>query len=206
MNKAKTLVLVVGMVGLLAGAATLNAAVIRLLPVIQNVNVGQVFHVEIRADIDTTEAILGYGFDLTTLGPSNVTLSTFSPGASFADDPVFLAPLSDADGIRGASGGDLFSGVPVAGVNILLGTLNLVALNTGQVDIGIGADDLNFLFTEGLIFADINLPNSLPQVDTVRIIVSGATPTPTPVLEPPTLLIFALGLLMLTKIRQFARR
>ena len=197
MNKAKKLINGVGALGLLMGTMA-NAALIHLQPGTQNVNVGQLFQVEIRADIDTAEAILGFGFDLTSSGSSNVTLSSFNPGAGFADDPTFLAPLSDADKIRGASNGDLVSGVPVSGANILLGTLILRALTAGDVDLGLGADDLSFFFTEGLIHEDVNLPNSLPPIDKARIVVSNGGPVP----EPPALFIFSLGILVLGWVRR----
>lgn len=145
---------------------------------------GESFSVEIRADIDPADEIIGFGFDLYSSG-SVIELLGFTPGAGFADDPVFLAPLSDTDGIRGASGGDLLWGAPVSGLNVLLGTLILQATAIGNGEIGLGADDLAFFFTEGLIPADPAIFNFLPVVQTLDISViaqGGTTPEPSPLM------------------------
>ena len=153
-----------------------KASTINLIPSITTVNLGSTINVAISANIDASDAIIGYGFDL-SLSPGGVfNFIGFTPGSLFDDDPN-LALLSDNDGIRGASNGDLFNGTEVFGNDILLGTLTLKAIGIGNGTVGLFADDLNFFFTEGLIPGDINKVNFLPTVSDTTIAVV-ATPIP----------------------------
>jgi hypothetical protein len=178
---------------LAAGAA--SAATVRLLPVISSVQVGATLQLEIRADIDSSEAIIGFGFDLDTSSLAFQLLG-FAAGPGFADDPVYLGPFSDADGIRAASGGDLFFGPAVSGTDILLGTLEMRALQLGSYSIGLGADDLAFNFTEGLIPLSVGQSNFMPVVTPVTVEVTQGTGQ---VPIPGTLALAALGVALLGK-------
>lgn len=145
-------------------AEAASATSIALLPSNPSVALGNTLQIAITADIDTPDAIIGFGFDVGT-GPNGIlNFVGFTPGPLFADDPFALAPLSDGDGIRGASGGDLLLGPAISGSNVLLGTLTFLATSTGTVTVGLGADDLNFFYTEGLIPEDPGLTNFLPTV------------------------------------------
>lgn len=160
---------------LLAGQA--HATAIRLEPVVSSVAPSTPFEVRIVADIDAADAIIGFGFDLDAPG---VTLLGFATGPGFADDSTYLAPFSDSDGIRGASGGDLLLGPPVSGVDILLGTLTLSAANLGPLSISLSADDLSFNYTEGLIPLSLSLVNFMPAVTPGTVTVSNGGTVPTP--------------------------
>jgi len=204
--KIKTfLMIAVAAVGM-ARLSDAEAVTLRLEPATTTVQTGGPFSLNIVADIAGPEAIIGFGFDLQVSGSGGVTLLGFAPGPGFADDPVFLAPPSDSDGIRGASGGDLLSGPPVAGTDILLGTLLLRATSAGTALIDLDADDLNFFYTEGLIPADINLSNFMPAVTPVQV-----TITATAVAEPSSVMLVAsllpgLALLSSGKIRTTTSR
>jgi len=169
---------------------TASAAFINLTPSSTTALLGDTVQVAISADIDATEAIIGFGFDL-SLSPGGVfDFIGFTPGAQFADDPLNLAPFSDSDGIRGASNGDLFSGPGIFGNGILLGTIDLKAVGIGTGILGLLADDLNFFFTEGLIPEDPGLVNFLPPVTDTSISVSANGNIP----EPSLLALIGVGL------------
>ena len=185
-----------GLLGVLATSAA-QATALRLELASPSVTQGSAFVVRIVADIDAADEIIGFGFDL-SLTPGLQFLG-FTAGPGFADDPVYLAPFSDSDGIRGASGGDLLNGPPVSGLNVLLGLLQMRANNLGVASIGLGADDLAFNFTEGLIPLSINLTNFMPSVTPLALSV---LPAGSGVPEPGTLACAALGLGLLARRRR----
>lgn len=178
-------------ISLAVGFAFMQPAVattINLIPSSTSVALGSTVQVAISADIDTADAIIGFGFDL-SLNPGGVfNFLGFTPGAQFADDPINLAPLSDSDGIRGASNGDLFTGPAISGNGILLGTLNLQAIGIETGILSLGADDLNFFYTEGLIPEDLGRVNFLPPVTGASI-----TVTTNNAPEPPFWMLFGVG-------------
>jgi hypothetical protein len=173
-------------------SAQVQASAIRLETVAGSPVAGSTFQVRIVADVDPADAIIGFGFDVNSL--SGLRFRGFSAGPGFGDDPVYLAPFSDSDGIRGASAGSLLSGPPVSGLNLLLGLLEFEALTAGTASFALGADDLAFNFTEGLIPFDPDLVNFLPTIAPYSIEV---TPGVGGVPEPSSLLcvVLALGLL-----------
>ena len=160
------------------------ATAIRMETSSTSVLLGSQFDVRIVADIDAADAIIGFGFDLSA--PASISLLGFQAGAGFADDPVYLAPFSDTDGIRAASGGNLLTGPAISGTQVLLGTLRLRALATGTSAIGLSADDLSFFYTEGLIPLSPARPNFLPPITAAQVVV-------TAVPEPQTWLSLAAG-------------
>jgi len=159
-----------------------------LLPASTSIALGGTVQVGITANIDATEAIIGFGFDQ-LLSPSGIlNFVGFTPGPLFADDPLNLAPFSDSDGIRGASNGDLLTGSAISGINVLLGTLAFQAIGIGTTTIGLGADDLNFFYTEGLIPENTSLTNFLPTVVGANVTVSDNQ-----IPSPPVIALMAIG-------------
>ena len=163
-----------------------HSSIITLSPADTTVGVGNNFTIDIFADIDEAEAIIGFGFDLTLSGTGSVTFIGFTPNEpTFGIDPDH-AFLSDTDGILGASDGDFLFGPPVFGSGILLGSLNFTAAGVGDAIVGLSADDLDLWFTEGLIPEDFTIPNFMPEVITANVAI---------VPEPATVLLMGTGLL-----------
>ncbi len=180
-----------------AGLGAASATLVTLVPASPVASVGASFNVEIMADIDLADEIIGFGFDL--LASSNVSFTAFTPGAGFADDPVYLAPFSDGDGIRGAAGGSLLTGGPISGLNLHLGTLHMLALSAGLASVSLTADDLAVNFTEGLIPLSIASLNFMPTVNAAQLTLQGAGGT---VNEPGGLFGLALALAWLPRLRR----
>lgn len=174
----------------------IGATVITLFPASTTAVVGSPLNLGVWADIDSSDEIIAYGFDLSLTGDGALIFNGFTPGGAFADDQS-LALLSDTDGIRGASGGDLVFGPAVSGSAVLLGTLMFTASGPGSVAVSLGGDDLAGSFTEGLIPADASRSNFLPPI-------SGASITVVPVPVPGALPLFVSGVaaLALWKNRQ----
>lgn len=157
-------------------AAGAQATALRLTPASSALTIGAVFNVGIVADIDAVDEIIGFGFDLASTG--GLSFLGFTAGTGFADDPTYLAPFSDADGIRGAVGGDLLSGGPISGNGLLLGTLQLLATGLGSASLSLTADDLAVNFTEGLIPLSIATTNFMPPVTAAFFDVRLSAPEP----------------------------
>ncbi|MCK9608293.1 MAG: hypothetical protein M0R33_17755 [Methylomonas sp.] len=168
---------------------TANAASINLTPSSTTVLFSNTVQVAVLADIDVSESIIGFGFDLSLSSGGVLDFVGFTPGGLFADDLLNLAPFSDSDGIRGASNGDLFFGPAISGSGILLGTLDLKAIGLGTATIDLLADDLNFFFTEGLIPEDPGLVNFIPPVTNASITVVANNNIP----EPPLGMLIGVG-------------
>ncbi len=165
-----------------------GATSITLLPATSSVSLGETFNINISANIAPEDAIIGFGFDLRFSGSGGLLFNGFTPNApTFGIDP-FLALLSDSDGILGASGGDLFTGPPVSGQDILLGALSFTSTGYGNIVVSLTADDLDVFFTEGLIPADLNLTNFMPPVPSASVDV---------VPEPASMLLLGSGLIAL---------
>ena len=177
-----------------------QATAIRLETAAATVARGSLFEVSVFADIDAADEIIGFGFDLDAFG---VALRGFTTGPGFADDPLYLAPFSDGDGIRGASAGSLLYGPPVSGADVLLGRLLLEAVDLGPARVGLTADDLSFNYTEGLIPLSPALVNFLPPVAAVSFEIVPNSPVP----EASSLAYVAvsLGLVLLRARRQRLR-
>ena len=164
-----------------------SATAIFLQPSANTIAIGASFSVDVVADIDVSDEVLGFGFDLAGVNLGLLAFNGFTAGTGFADDPIFLAPVSDADGIRGASSGNLFLGTPVSGTGIVLGTLMFQAISIGQVELSLDADDLSFFFSEGLIPADTTLGNFMPVIEDSRVEIVAGQRVP----EPSSLLLCA---------------
>lgn len=157
----------------LALAAThAGAAAITLQASGSTIALGSTFSVAIVADIPQAEEIIGFGFDL--VAPGNLSFLGFTAGPGFADDPTYLAPFSDGDGIRGAADGDLLTGGPVSGTGIVLGMLHFRADGLGFASVSLSADDLAGNFTEGLIPLSLGLFNFMPPVTAADVEVQAA--------------------------------
>ena len=193
MKTMMTTRILAGLCAALLAAGAQAATSIRLETSGTSVLVGSQFDVRVVADIDAADEIIGFGFDLSA--PLSIGLAGFTAGPGFADDPTYLAPFSDADGIRGASGGDLLTGPAVSGPNVLLGTLRLNALATGPASISLSADDLSFFYTEGLMPLAPGSVNFLPPVTAANVLV-------TAVPEPATWMSLAGGLALLAAWRR----
>jgi hypothetical protein len=167
-----------------------NATLITLTPDSSSVFVGDAIRINVVADIDPADAIVGFGFDSDVSGTGSLAYLGFTPNSpTFDVDPVHEL-LSDTDGILGASGGDLLFGSPISGAGILLGALTFRAIDVGDVLVSISADDLDNWFTEGLIPEDIFLTNFMPEVFAASINISQPTSIP----EPATLFLLGAGL------------
>jgi hypothetical protein len=171
-----------------------QATSIRLETATATVAKGSAFDVRVVADIDAADEIIGFGFDWQA--SSGLGFLSFMAGPGFADDPTYLAPFSDADGIRGASGGSLLFGPAISGANVLLGVLRVQAVDLGLASLGLSADDLGFNFTEGLIPLSANLVNFMPPVSGLDVEVvqaSNGLPLPSSLLCAATAALLLVG-------------
>ncbi|WP_319574438.1 PEP-CTERM sorting domain-containing protein [uncultured Desulfobacter sp.] len=169
------------------------ATSIKLLPTETNVLVGEKFNIDIWADIDETDAIIAFGFDLNLTGSGTLGFDGFTPNVPVFDIDFWHEIYSDSDGILGDSEGDFLYGLPVWGENILLGTLGFEAVGVGDVQVSLTADDLNLWFTEGLIPVDIFAANFMPSVLAANVTINNDGTLPVP--EPGTIFLLGFGLI-----------
>ena len=169
----------------LLSTSALHALSLSFNPQDTVVLVGDSFNVDIVADIEATEAIIGWGLDLsydtTQLSWDSVTVG-----------PLWTQASGDGDGLGGLFPPPLFPPTGVWGSDVLLASLELTCL-----DIGISSLDLSVTpgdWTEGFAidpnlgggFADWNYtPGSVANVP-----------------EPTTMLLFSTGLAGLAAFRR----
>lgn len=178
-----------------------GATIISLAPAVSIVDIGDTFNIDVMADIDAPDAIIGFGFDLDMVGSGALAFNGFSPNAPlFAIDPFHQA-VSDSDGILAASAGDIMFGPGVSGADILLGSLSFTATGAGDVSVGLGADDLSTWFTEGFIPENTMVPNFMPAVSAAQVSVNSSS-----VPEPATFILLGLGLCCMTGLRTRTKR
>lgn len=175
--------------------STAHATSLSLVSSESEVFTNDIFDVEIRANIDEVDAIIAFGFDLDLSGTGNIGLNGFTVNSPDFDIDSYHQSISDADGILGASEGDFFTGSPVWGDDILLGTFSFVATGVGDVVIGLGADDLDTWYTEGLI--GITRGNFMPDVTVANVNV---------VPEPCTIMLLGTGLVGLAGFRRKTKK
>ena len=175
--------------------STAHATFLSLTSSESEVFTNDIFDVEIRANIDEADAIIAFGFDLALSGTGNISFNGFTVNSPDFDIDPFHQALSDTDGILGASEGDYFFGSPVWGDDILLGTFSFVATGIGDVVIGLGADDLDVWFTEGLIGTTTG--NFMSDVTVANVNV---------VPEPATMILLGIGLVGLAGFRRKTKK
>lgn len=165
-------------------------------PFEQRYNLGDTITLDLYADIDETDAIFGFGFDLSfdggtsyisSIGDSGSYLSfmDFTPNSTyFQYDSIFPPLWDDGDTIAGE--------VPLGdsdvwGANILLGTFSLTASSIGSIGtetiyLGPLAGDYGLFGDEGLLTLNSALMPNNP------------TATAAPVPEPATIVLVGTGL------------
>jgi hypothetical protein len=161
----------------LIGVDALHAISLSFNPQDTVVFVGDSFNVEIVADIEENEAIIGWGLDLgydtTQLSWDSVTVG-----------PLWMSALGYGDGLGGLFPPPLFPPTGVWGSDILLATLDFtcLALGISSLDLSVTPSDL----TEGLAI-DPNLGSGFVDWDYTPGSVSNVP-------EPATMLLLGFGL------------
>ena len=158
-------------------------------------NIGDILSIDLIADIDSIDAIMGYGFDLSfdegstyVAGPgsfgSSLIFEEFTPNSvlGFSYDPLFDSDGDTISGFLGPYDSDIY------GNGLILGTFKFTVFSSLQETIYIGADDVGYpISTEGLVpgFTSVNFDSFLPNT---------ATATTAPVPEPTTMMLLGIGL------------
>lgn len=169
-------------------------------------DVGDTFTIDLYADIDANDAIMGFGFDLSfdagtsfVSGPgdsgSALTFTSFTPNSmsGFSYDLLY-----DSDG-------DTISGFlepfdpDVSGNSLKLGSFEFTAFSLCTESILLSADDIGTSFSvEGLV------PGSTAS-HTDSILPNNPTASATPIPEPATLLLVSCGLVGFAGLRKKLR-
>ena len=178
----------------------------------QTYSYGDTLEVELYADIDGSDSIFGFGFDLSFdkgtsfisgVGDSGsyLTFTGFTPNSFYFQYDNFFPPLwDDGDTIAGEVP---WGNADVWGDDILLGTFSFKAPDSGLLGIetiylGPLAGDYGSSGEEGLLGADFLTGTALmPNNPTATF-----TPDTAPVPEPATMLLFGTGLGVLAGFRR----
>ena len=173
-------------------------------PIEQLYDVGDTLSINLYANIDNSDAILGFDFDLSFdggasyisgLGDSGAYLAfnIFEPNSSL----FYFTPAMWDDGDT-ISGEVPWGNDDVSGTDILLGTFYFDAPSSGPVGmeniyLGPPAGDYGKFANEGLIRA---------AVDSTAFMPNNPTASATPVPEPATLLLVSCGLVGFAGLRK----
>jgi hypothetical protein len=174
-----------------------SATKIYLSPQNQDIDAGQTLSYDLFADIDETDAIMGFGFDLSLDGGHS-----FVPGPGYtgaflrfdrfvpdSENGFYYEPAFDSDG-------DSISGflpltittLDLFGTAEKLGTFEFTLIASGPFSIFIGADDIGmYTSVEGLV-------PGLSATSYVSFLPNNPTATATPIPEPATTALLAAGL------------
>jgi len=198
----RKIILTLGLMGLVLMVSIGSASALSQLYFYQNhqqYDVGDILTYDIYADIDSVDAIMGFGFDLSfdggtsfISGPgtsgSYLTFDSFTANSNY----FYYDPLLDSDGDT-LSGWRAWGASDLSGSGIWLGTLQFTAFGLGTETITLGADDLGLYGTEGLVQGALGGVAFMPNTPT-------ATASPVP--EPATMMLVATGLAGLAGIRR----
>lgn len=147
------------------------------------VDVGDAFTVDILADINPADGLLGWGLDL-DFQSSYLTLTDTQVNTA-----LWTQPVNSDDGLAG----NTLSFPPVSGANFLLATLSFEAIADGTANLSLGTDDPlleGFMFLSGS--ADVTYQNSSIIINPSNN--PGPGPGPAPVPEPATMFLLGFGL------------
>ncbi len=180
---------------------TSNATALRLEPVNQAYDYGDTINVDLRADIDQSDAIFGFGFDLSFDGGSTFVLpgeeGEYLTFIDFVAETSFEAPAFWDDGDT-ISGEVPWGNSDVWGSNILLGTFSFTAPTVGVL----GTETIALYPLEG----DYGLFGEEGLIGRTALMPNNPTATMNPVPEPAAMFMFGTGLIGLLGVIRKVRK
>ncbi len=166
-----------------------EAVMVSLSPSSADIHVGDVFSVDIVADIGAMEPVLGWGLDMQN--PSGLLTQTAAP---VIGSDWFPAIGLDGDGLAGMA-----FPVPVAGDNILLASLTFEAIGAGIATLMPTYSPGDF--TEGFPLASPNL--GFADVDFMGLTLTVRDHVVNVIPAPDTIILMLLGLAVMGLLSRF---